>query len=142
LLFPRWHVDGDFFPNRQGDQWKFATVLLGPGTLFLRQGDKARQIHDAERTIIAEELEKELQQQEMEIAEEDKDKLWWAKTEVMRNVLAKNFESPEWEVVQPQYGKQCCLGLVVARVRCIRNHILAVVRIEFLLVCFPGWRRS
>jgi hypothetical protein len=46
---PRWHTDGDFFKrgnevSKNQTQWKLATTLLGPGTLFINDIKNAREI--------------------------------------------------------------------------------------------------
>lgn len=57
---PRWHTDRQFF-DRGGEcevHWKLATTLVGPGTLFLSEGGKARAVqkkirHCMRKTIMA-----------------------------------------------------------------------------------------
>ena len=97
FVIPRWHTDGIFFEERKDDQWKLATCILGPGTLFLKDGVEAREIVDTENRIIVDELDRE------EVAEENRDKIWWQKTEVMRKILARKFEG--WQTVQPRFGE-------------------------------------
>jgi len=47
---PRWHTDRDFFGGeREKVQWKLCTTLIGPGTLFLSDGARARDMQKKER---------------------------------------------------------------------------------------------
>lgn len=45
---PRWHTDDHFFAPAQSDAargvWKLCATLLGPGTLFAAEGDRARKM--------------------------------------------------------------------------------------------------
>jgi hypothetical protein len=41
---PRWHIDGPYFPStKTGPYAKFATTLIGPGTLLYEDTDKSRE---------------------------------------------------------------------------------------------------
>lgn len=42
---PRWHADGNFFVGSDKIQTKFATVLKGPGTLFIKKSKKIYDIY-------------------------------------------------------------------------------------------------
>lgn len=50
---PRWHTDRNFF-DHEGDKehWKLCTTLVGPGTLFLSEGPRARMVQARERLEI------------------------------------------------------------------------------------------
>ena len=51
---PRWHTDQEFFDS-EGEpkvHWKLCTTLVGPGTLFLSDGTKAREVQKKERLDI------------------------------------------------------------------------------------------
>ena len=57
---PRWHTDRNYFDRAEQCElhWKLATTLVGPGTLFLSDGGKARAIqkktrHSMKKTIMA-----------------------------------------------------------------------------------------
>jgi hypothetical protein len=43
---PRWHKDGRFFINSNDLAPKFATVLKGPGTLFIKNTKKVSNIYN------------------------------------------------------------------------------------------------
>jgi hypothetical protein len=55
---PRWHTDEDFF-GQNGKalrtQWKLATTLLGPGTLFMEDGMNARAVQKSVKGTAQEE---------------------------------------------------------------------------------------
>jgi len=50
---PRWHKDGRFF-NSDTVQTKFATVLKGPGTLFIKESKKVNEIYNKNNEEIRE----------------------------------------------------------------------------------------
>jgi hypothetical protein len=57
---PRWHTDDDFFlkaneQSKKHTQWKLATTLLGPGTLFIVDGQNAREIQREVKSRVEEE---------------------------------------------------------------------------------------
>lgn len=51
---PRWHTDRPFFDSESDGlvTWKLCTTLVGPGTLFLARGSKARAIRSQTRRSI------------------------------------------------------------------------------------------
>lgn len=53
---PRWHTDRKFFQNKGSGKvhWKLCTTLVGPGTLFLRDGGKARRVQRKTRSAMKE----------------------------------------------------------------------------------------
>lgn len=96
FVLPRWHSDGRFFThNRDGCEWKFATCLLGPGTLFLKNGVEAREIERAEEQQMHDELDG-LDFEDNSARENESCK----KQQEIREVLAKRFDG--WERIQPK----------------------------------------
>jgi hypothetical protein len=48
----RWHTDFKYFDRPEDKHWKLATTLIGPGTLFLRDGVKGRKAQAKARKAV------------------------------------------------------------------------------------------
>lgn len=68
---PRWHLDGNFFSRADGGQWKFVTVFLGPGTLFIKDGESGRKEIYKRHKVHVEQWEKKKFE-----SEEEEDHFW------------------------------------------------------------------
>ena len=95
---PRWHTDGNFFHRPNEGQWKLATCLLGPGTLFLVDGDEGRKVEEEQRTIMLETMDKR------KFVDKVKERSFEMQKETqVRKVLADLFA--KWEIAQPSIGE-------------------------------------
>jgi hypothetical protein len=97
-IIPRWHHDGVYFDTQKDDHFKLVTTLLGPGTLFLKDGAAAREIDQEEgrRVVhILESLQFENHEAEVKEARRLQDK--------RRMSVAKRLDG--WERVQPSCGE-------------------------------------
>ena len=95
---PRWHTDGNFFHRPNEGQWKLATCLLGPGTLFLVDGDEGRKAEEQQRMIMFETMEKQIFVDKVEERNFE-----MQKAREVRKILADMFV--EWEIAQPSIGE-------------------------------------
>lgn len=52
---PRWHTDRKFFQDKGSGKvhWKLCTTLVGPGTLFLSDGKRARAVQKKTRSAMS-----------------------------------------------------------------------------------------
>ena len=97
-ILPRWHCDGVYFDTQKDQHFKLVTTLLGPGTLFLKNGVEARSIEREEETRVDETLDSmDFENYEARMKErrrlEDK----------QRMNLAERLD--EWERVQLKFGE-------------------------------------
>jgi hypothetical protein len=94
---PRWHTDGNFFYRPNDGQWKLATCLLGPGTLFLIDGVNGRKVETEQREIVLDAMDK---QELVDKVDGHGFEAHKRIQDMVRKTLADMFA--EWEIVQPR----------------------------------------
>src|SRR5947207_2094950 len=98
LSLPRWHCDGVYFGTQKDQHFKFVTTLLGPGTIFLKNGVEARSIEREEGTRVNNTLDSmEFENDEGRMKERRR-----LQGKQRMNLVER---LDEWERVQPGFGE-------------------------------------